>query len=842
MYDSIGNNSSYYALFMTSKSIVLNHFYALRLSCVLLLLLLMPALYAQVSDTTTGSDSIPVSFAQKVKEAGDRDRMRSKSSYEEGRISLQQHQIVTSLLREVQSAKIFLDTDLDLEKLERELDQLSRNVELVQDGILVHPGTAQTDRNLTVSAIILDQLINKAQESKQQLDRHAEQLITYRNRFDSLLSNPAIYAFPKDSAKVVLYLNRLRVMAKEGNPTDNALNYSLEQAQRLQNKVDSTLFVFRVAEEKIGQYRTALSKINLKREFNNIWDEVGYTRNFADIIHFSMAKEQIALAFYVQDHTLRILILWLLVALTWYCIRTLRKHIAAHTRTQELVSLLALQKPLASACLIVLSIYQFVFINAPFIFSFCIWLIQCIALLVILHRFITTFWFRFWMGITILFLLACMDNFILQASRPERWIMLALSLTGVLFCGYFLLARKERKELKEQTILYYIRFLVIFELAAAVLNILGRYNLSKTLFTAGYTGTVTAIIFIWTIRLINECLEAASELYHHPERKLLYLNFNRVGRKVPRIWYILLIAGWFIIVGRNFYFYNRLSVHFMAFLHKPRTIGDYTFALDGLFLFLTITLGALFLSRLVSLFSADPNAEHGSVQRQAGNAPNGSWILLLRIAIITLGLFVAFAASGLPIDKITIVLGALSVGVGLGLQSLVGNLVSGLVIAFERPVNVGDQIEINGKAGMMKSIGFRSSVVLLNDGSCLIVPNVDLLSTHLINWSISNNRRKLTITMNVDYGSDLQEVMQLLKDIAAEDERIQQHPEILAVAKAFGEQAILFDLVFWIKNQFEATAVSSEVITRIHTVFKEKGIIIPHPQKVTLQLTETPSK
>lgn len=820
---------------------LLKHFYLFKLLSVLFLLLQMPSLYAQVNDTVVADDSMPASFMQKVADAGNKDRMRSKDNYAEGRISLKQNKIVTSLLHAAQSAKIFLDTDLDLIRLESELDRLNNSFNLVQDGILVNPGTAQTDRNLTVSAIILDQLIDKAQESKRQLDRYAERLIGYRNTFDSLLSDPAMYSFPKDSAKAVLYLNRLRVMATEGNPTDNALNHSLEQAQRLQNKVDSTLFSFRVAEEKIGQYRTDLSSINLKREFHNIWDKVGYTRNFADILRFSMAKEQIALAFYAQDHALRIFILCVLVGLVWYSIRALRKHLSEHDRTKELVRLLAMQKPLASACLIVLSIYQFAFINAPFIFSFCIWLVQCIALLVILYRFIIPFWFRFWLGIIILFLLACLGNFTLQASRPERWIMLILSLTGVLFCSYFLLARKEKKQLKEQTILIYLRFLLVFELASVILNSLGRYNLSKTLFTAGYTGTVTAIIFIWTIRLINECLEAASELYHHPERKLLYLNFNRVGRKVPRLWYVLLTVGWFIIVGRNFYFYNKFSIHFLDFLHKPRTIGDYTFALDGLFLFLLIAVGALFLSRLVSLFSADPNAEHSSMQQQSGSTPNGSWILLLRIAIITLGLFVAFAASGLPIDKITIVLGALSVGVGLGLQSLVGNLVSGLIIAFERPVNVGDQIEINNKSGIMKSIGFRSSVVLLNDGSCLIVPNGDLLSTHLINWSISNNRRKLTITVNVDYGSDLQQVIVLLKDIASEDERILQHPEVQAVARELGAQAIVFDLVFWIRNQFEAISISSMVITRIHTVFKEKGIVIPHPQKISLQLSDKTS-
>ncbi|RQO31132.1 mechanosensitive ion channel protein [Taibaiella sp. KBW10] len=815
----------------------MKHLFRYAILCIIFILhISTPRLYGQSADTNaTTYDTASAAFQQKVTDAGNKDQMRSKSSYDEGRTSIKQNQIINTLLRKAQTVKIFLDTELDLKKFEKDLGSVAGYFSLVQDGIMVHTGTAQTDRNLTVSAVILDQLINETQNRKQQLDQYTERLIGFRSTFDSLLSNPVIYTFPKDSVKIARYLFKLKVMASQGNPTDNALNYALEQAQELQNKTDSTLFVLKMADEQIDQYRTQLSQLNLKREFHNIWDTVGYKRDFSEIVRFSLSKEQTAFVFYIEDNVFRLFLLFLFTILAWLGIRSLRKHLNAHERTKELAHLLVMKRPLASAILIIFSIYQFAFIKAPFIFSFSIWTVQTVALLLILHRFITPFWFRFLLGTIILFLMACLDNFVLQASRPERWFMLFLALAGVVFCLYFLMARKEKDKLKEQYVLVYMRFLIFIELLSALLNILGRYNLSKTLLTAGYTGMVIAIMFTWTVRLINECLKTASELYHHPERKLLYLNFNRIGRKVPRILYFLLAIGWCIIVGRNFYFYNKVSIHFFEFLHKPRTIGDYTFAVDGLFLFVIITACSLLLSRLVSLFAADPNAEHASLQNRDENAAKGSWILLSRIAIITLGLFVAFAASGLPIDKITIVLGALSVGVGLGLQSLVSNLVSGLIIAFERPVNVGDQIEINGKSGMMKSIGFRSSVVQLNDGSCLVVPNGDLLSTHLVNWSISHNRRKLAITVNVDYDSDLEQVSRLLVEIAQQDERVLQTPQILAVAKQFGTQAILFDLVFWINNQSDALSVSGSVITRIHTVFKEKNIIIPHPQHINLQ-------
>lgn len=793
-------------------------------------------LYSQSPDTAiapTPADSSV--FLKKVVDAGNKDQARNKSSYNQGRISIKQNQIINTLLRTAQTVKIYLDTELDLAIFEKELNKTGQHFDLAKDGILTHMGTAQTDRNLTVSDVILDHLIRETKDNKNKLDQYTEKLIGYRNVFDSLLSDPAIYSFPTDSAKVSNYLSKLKVMAAQGNPIDNALNLSLEQAQYLQNKTDSILFILTIADDQIEEYRNQLSNINLKREFNNIWESIGYTRDLSEIFHFSISKEQAALKFYTQENSLKLFLLLFLTLLAWLGIRALRKYMATHERGKEYLLLLVMKKPLASSVIITFSIFQFAFTSAPFIFSFSIWTVQAMALLIILYGYITPFWYRFWLGTVLLLLLSCSDNLILQASRPERWFMFYLAIAGVLFSVYFLLARRQKVKLKERHILIYLQFLLAFELTSALLNVFGRYNLSKTMLTSGYTGLFTAIVFTWTIHLINECLKAASELYHHSEQKLLYLNFNRIGSKVPRLLYFLLAIGWCIIVGRNFYFYNKFSLHLLDFLHKPRTIGDYTFALDGIFLFIIITICSLLLSRLISLFSANPNAEHASLQTKDGSAAKGSWILLTRIAIITIGLFVAFAASGLPIDKITIVLGALSVGVGLGLQSLVSNLVSGLIIAFERPVNVGDQIEINGKSGIMKSIGFRSSVLLLNDGSSLIVPNGDLLSTHLVNWSISHNRRKIVITINIDYNSDLEQVSSLLVEIAEQEEHILQSPQVIAVARQFTTQAVLFDLVFWINSQADAISISGRIITHIHAVFKEKGITLPHAQPINMQ-------
>jgi small-conductance mechanosensitive channel len=157
--------------------------------------------------------------------------------------------------------------------------------------------------------------------------------------------------------------------------------------------------------------------------------------------------------------------------------------------------------------------------------------------------------------------------------------------------------------------------------------------------------------------------------------------------------------------------------------------------------------------------------------------------------------------------------------------------VSGLIIAFEKPVNVGDNIEVNGKPGTMKSIGFRSSVVTLSDGACLIIPNGDLLSQQLVNWSMAKNVKKISTKVGVAYGSDLQKVKSILQTILSEDERIIKYPEPAVVAKEFNHSSIDFELSYWVRNQHESSAVVSNIIEGIDREFKNAGIVIPLPQQ-----------
>jgi small-conductance mechanosensitive channel len=209
----------------------------------------------------------------------------------------------------------------------------------------------------------------------------------------------------------------------------------------------------------------------------------------------------------------------------------------------------------------------------------------------------------------------------------------------------------------------------------------------------------------------------------------------------------------------------------------------------------------------------------------------GSWVLLLRITIICLGLLIAFASAGIALDRITIIISALSVGIGFGMQTLIINLVSGIILAFEKPISVGDVVEVAGKTGKMKSIGFRSSLVTTWDGADVVIPNGDLLNQHLTNWTLGNSKARFEIIVGVAYGTNLEEVHQLVIDLLHTQDHVLRYPQPLVVFKEFGSSSIDMNIKFWVGDYTTGITVKSDLIIAIDKLFKEKNIVIPFPQQ-----------
>lgn len=765
---------------------------------------------------------------------------KSIKKYEEEKTASRQRATLQYIQVFNQQAKIFLKRGIDTIAFNRFRADVKHSLSIVKDGILVNRGTNQAQRNLDVSASILNELHARVSDRKQLLQNYSAKISALSFQIDSLSTDRSLYAIPEDSADAVKAIRRLYVTAVAVAPVDSALEKAAGMIEEQQLKTDLLLFDINSTREDIEIYSSQLSGQSFQQEFPFIWQSPIFSRPLAEIIRFSIAKEIMLLRFYAADHFLRIGFMLLMLAGAWYFLASLKKQIqGAKPSAGSDPGALVTARPAAAAILITFSLFQFLFAAPPFIFNFVLWVASAICLAIIFKGYISAYWQRFWTIATLLFILACIDNTILQASRPERYFMLIIAVGGSIFMSTLLITKK-RSELKERKILYFIFIFLLFEISASLLNILGRFNMAKAFMISGYVSLIMGIVFLWAIRLINEGLVLASSVYKQPSRQLFYLNFNRVGQRAPAIFYIILALGWVLIVARNFYHLRGYTATVNNFVTMEQTIGGYKYSIAGISIFIFVLLCSVFLSRLVSYFAAEHDIPNNADNARKRFSP-GSWLLVIRIFIITTGLILAFAAAGIPIDKFVIVLGALGVGVGLGLQGLVNNLVSGLIISFEKPVTVGDIIEFNGQFATVKSIGFRSSIAKSIDGANLIIPNGDLLSQQLTNWTMGNNFRRCHLMVGVAYATDINVARTLLLDLLKGDDRILSYPAAGVFFKEFGDSAIEIELIYWIRDMKEYLPVRSDLIEKISGAFKNAGITIPFPQQDVYIKKETGS-
>lgn len=263
-------------------------------------------------------------------------------------------------------------------------------------------------------------------------------------------------------------------------------------------------------------------------------------------------------------------------------------------------------------------------------------------------------------------------------------------------------------------------------------------------------------------------------------------------------------------------------------------LGQTRFSLMSLFLFAAVVTGAVFISRYLRVILRDRLLPPFQL-------PENAQFLLLRaidIGVVVLGVLLALNLTGLSLSSIMVVVGGLGIGIGFGLQNIASNLVSGLILLFERPIRVGDRVTVGETLGIVRAINIRSTVLVTPDNINMIVPNSHFVSEPITNWTYGDRVIRIKIPVGVAYGSDTALVQKTLLEIA------QNHPDILqrpiapvpAVTEPmvrfirFGNSSLDFELVAWIPDVQYRIKVISELHFMIDQKFRDKGIVIAFPQ------------
>ncbi|WP_224998879.1 mechanosensitive ion channel family protein [Cesiribacter sp. SM1] len=205
---------------------------------------------------------------------------------------------------------------------------------------------------------------------------------------------------------------------------------------------------------------------------------------------------------------------------------------------------------------------------------------------------------------------------------------------------------------------------------------------------------------------------------------------------------------------------------------------------------------------------------------------------IVRYVIIVLGLVIIFQSAGLDLSALSVLAGALGVGIGFGLQNIFNNFVSGLIILFERPIKVGDRVQVEDISGDVVRIAARATTIITNDNISIIIPNSEFVSSRVINWSHNDRMVRFRIPVGVAYKEDPEQIRKLLLEVAANNQNVLKSPAADVIFTEFGESSLNFELWVWtIKLINRPSVLQSQLYYAIFKKFKDHNIEIPFPQR-----------
>jgi len=206
---------------------------------------------------------------------------------------------------------------------------------------------------------------------------------------------------------------------------------------------------------------------------------------------------------------------------------------------------------------------------------------------------------------------------------------------------------------------------------------------------------------------------------------------------------------------------------------------------------------------------------------------------LFTYSAYVLVLLFALRMVNIPLAAFAFLGGAIAIGLGFGAQNIINNFISGFIIMTERPISIGDLIEVDGVLGEVEGIGARCTRVRTGENIHILVPNSTFLERNITNWTLSDQKIRAKVTVGVIYGSPVEKVKALLLKATKENNRVIKDPEPFVLFADFGDNALIFDVYFWIsiKRIIERKYIESSVRFRVDDLFRQAGIVIAFPQR-----------
>ncbi len=376
-------------------------------------------------------------------------------------------------------------------------------------------------------------------------------------------------------------------------------------------------------------------------------------------------------------------------------------------------------------------------------------------------------------------------------------------------------------------------FYMIILVLGVLGNAIGMVGLSAFLNRAVLVSTSLGMVVYLSVLIVTSLVILILNLRKTSNIQTLDAMVKATNQRVQPLLQWIGLISWIFFTLEGFGLLGTLSSWWDEILMIKWVVGEMTISLGGILAFIGIVIITLIIAKVAGAIFQDEWMVN-VLPRGVGPAIS----LMLRIVVVTLGFYAGLSAAGVDLSKLGFIVGALGVGIGFGLQNVVLNFVSGLILAFERPINLGDTIEVDMEKGVVTNIGVRSSNIRTYSGSEVIIPNGDLISKKVVNWTLSNRERRSRIQMKTAPDADPQKVIELFNSIAGEHPATRKSPEPKTYFYGYGPDGNLnFALMYW--TTFSDTLrTDSEISLKIFDALKREKIQAPAPVRRIISSSE----
>ena len=763
-----------------------------------------------------------------------RDASKNKTSMQKKMFQSKDSLIVSDYMMSIDRVNDNLNSISDSSKLSFDVVRMGRRIDIITNDLTVirknmrGRGSAYNIKNLYLYQSFTSALNEENDRYEESTKKMYHRVNDAKLSIKTVLSDSIFRKIYGDKSIKKSLDNKLVRLERKWSRTDSITKANVDTLNAMKVRIADNAVNLSNMLNMMDLRLDRADKQLFGQEVNYLWQKtqnVIVANSTSKIAITKMGSEKNAIGYYFNQTSQRRGMVLFLGILLFILLFVRRKLLKAIRDTKDSFSFLHMQYlnnyPVLSVLVLLMSLMPFFDAYAPTSYiAIEYFILVTLSSVIFFKKEKLTFLFN-WLILIVLFIADTLTYLFMEPALFTRLFLLFIHAGIIIFSFRFY--RKLNKDIP-----YYkgIKNAALSGMILAglgiICNLFGRFSLS------GIFG-VSAIFAVTQAVVLPVFIETAIELI------LLQLQSSRMKKgfdtpfdssiivkkvKIPMV--LIAIFLWVIMLTSNLNIYHSITNALGDFLTSPVFIGSISIKLISVVYFFVIIWFAHILQQLISFLFGETGIENEDITPVTKK--QHSRLLITRLLVLVGGYMLAIAASGLPIDKITILLGALGIGIGMGLQNIVNNFVSGIVLIFDGSLKIGDEIEISGQAGKVKEIGLRASTLSTPDGADIIIPNCNILSQNIVNWTFTNDLKRVMIGFVLS-GKELD--ANLINEVINETIKnipgvIAQKKPVILYTKVTSENLTL-TVRFW-STISNADRVKSEAFLQLSNAFADKKI------------------